>query len=41
MFILHEQPWGDIVINGYYKPNIIVGLLEGIWVDTIHGYDEL
>jgi len=38
MFILHGQPWGDIVIDQYYRSNIIVGVLEGIWVDAIHGY---
>ena len=40
MFILHKQPWWDIVINHYYRPNKIVGVLEGIWVDAIHGYVE-
>jgi hypothetical protein len=30
MFILHGQPWGDIVIDHYHWPNIIVGVLEGI-----------
>jgi len=29
---------GGAVIDHYYKPNIIVGVLEGIWVDVIHGY---
>jgi hypothetical protein len=40
MFILHGQPWGDIFIDHYYMPNIIVDVLEGIWVDAIHGYVE-
>ena len=40
MFIIHGQPWGDIVIDHYYRPNIIVGVLEVIWVDAIHGYVE-
>jgi hypothetical protein len=39
MLILHKQRWGDIVIDHYYRPKITVGVLEGIWVDAIHGYD--
>jgi hypothetical protein len=26
------------VIDHYYRPNIIVGGFEGIWVDAIHAY---
>ena len=40
MFIIHGQPWGYIVIDPYYMPNIIVGILEGIWVDVIHVYAQ-
>ena len=31
---------GSIVIDDKYMPNIIVGVLEGIWVDAIHGYAQ-
>jgi hypothetical protein len=40
MFILHRQPWGGIFIDHYYKPNKIVGVLEGIRVNVIDGYDD-
>jgi hypothetical protein len=32
--------WPPISTWINYKPNIIVGVLEGIWVDAIHGYPE-
>jgi hypothetical protein len=41
MFTFHAKPWEYIFIDHYYKPNIIVGVLEGIWFDTIHGYAKL
>ena len=40
MFILHGEPWGDIVIDHYYRQKIIVDVMGGIWVDAIHGFAE-
>jgi len=31
-----ENHGGDNFIDQNYKANTIVGVLEGIWVDTIH-----
>jgi hypothetical protein len=40
MFILHGKPWGGIFIDHYYMPNRIVDVLDGIWVHSIHFYDD-
>jgi hypothetical protein len=40
MFVLHGKQWGEIVIDHYYRPNKMVGVLEGIWVHAIHFYAE-
>ena len=40
MFIIYGKPWGDIVIDHYYKTNNIGVFWLGIWVDAINGYAQ-
>lgn len=41
MFILYKQIWENIIVDHYYYPNIIIGVLEKIWVNYIHFYAQL
>lgn len=41
MFTPHWQACVDIVIDHYHYPKKIVGVLYGIWVNSIDGYAKL